>query len=122
MLALLGLGFLVMLGIVGGSVLALLLFGALVLVGAVISFLAVRDLTGLPTEISAVVLSKKQRPEGGNPVYEVRLKPNPALKPDQPEISYNVTRPDFERLRVNDRVIVRYSAFFKLLIDINPDR
>ncbi len=122
-LALLGLGFLVMLGIAGGSLLACLLFGAIALGGGAISWLAVRDLTGPPTEHAAVVTFKQKRAESGNPIYALKFRTlNSGLKNAGTEIEYNVTQQDWEQFKLGDRVLVRYSAYFKLLVDIQPDR
>lgn len=122
-LALAGLGFLVMLGLAGGSWLAMLIFGTALVAGGLICGLAARDLTGSPTEQRAVVTGKQHRPEAGNPVYELKFKTvNSALKENSAEIGYNVTRLDFDRFEIGDRVVVRYSAYFKLLVDINSDQ
>lgn len=118
-LALLGLGFLVMLGFAAGSVLAGLIFGAALVAGLVISGLAVRDLTGPATEQAALVTDKGKHTEGGNPNYELKLRfVNQTLKDTERKVSYNVTQRDWERFEVGDRVAVRYSAHFKLLVDI----
>ena len=115
-LILLGVGFLVMLGVAGGSLLALLIFGLTTAVGVAVCWLAVRDLTGL-----ALVKSRSAQPAGGNPIYELKFEfTGSPLKISQLELSYNVTRRDWERYQVGDRVVVRYSAHFKLLVDIRP--
>ncbi len=120
-LILLGVGFLVMLGVAGGSLLALLIFGLITAVGVAVCWLAVRDLTGLALEQPALVKSRSAQPAGGNPIYELKFEfTDSPLKISQPELSYNVTRRDWERYQVGDRVVVRYSAHFKLLVDIRP--
>src|SRR6476646_2644420 len=89
-LALAGLAFLVMLGIAGGSWLAILLFGAAIIGGGIMCWLAVRDLTGPATEKPAVVVSKQHRSESGNPIYELKFKIlNSALKENTSDIGYN---------------------------------
>ncbi len=120
-LILLGAGFLVMLGVAGGSLLALLIFGLITAAGVAVCWLAVRDLTGLAHEQPALVTARSAHPAGGNPIYELKFEfADPPLKISRPELSYNVTRRDWERYRVGDRVVVRYSAHFKLLVDIRP--
>jgi len=118
-LILLGVGFLVMLGLAGGSLLALLIFGLITFAGIAVCWLAVRDLTGTAREQTALVTARSEHPEGGNPVYELKFEliDSPG---SQNELSYSVTRRDWERYRVGDRVVVRYSAYFKLLVDIRP--
>lgn len=113
-LILLGVGFLVMLGLAGGSLLALLIFGLITVAGIVVCWLAVRDLTGPACEQTALVTARSEHPEGGNPVYELKFE----FIDSQAELSYSVTRRDWERFGVGDRVLVRYSAHFKLLVDI----
>ncbi len=118
-LALLGIGFLIMLGVAGGSVPALILFGAITVAGGIVSYLAVRDLTGQPQEQPALVTAKQKIAEGGNPVYELKFLPaQPVLKNVPANFNYHVTENDWKRFEVGDRVLVRYSAFFKLLVDI----
>ncbi len=120
-LALLGLGFLVMLGLAAGSWLAALLFGTLTLAGLVTSLLAVRDLTGQAIEQPAMITAHQQTVEGGNPIYQLGFQPiNDTLKPAGAELSYNVTEQDWQSFKVGDRALVRYSPFFKLLVDIRP--
>lgn len=116
-LVLLGVAFLVMLGIAGGSLLALLLFGLITAAGIAVCWLAVRDLTGPAREQTAVITGRSDQTAGGNPVYELKFELN-----DRPgeTITYNVTRRDWERFRVGEPVLVRYSAHFKLLVDIRP--
>lgn len=117
-LILLGVGFLVMLGVAGGSGAALLVFGLITVVGIVVCALAVRDLTGPAREEIALVKARSNFPVAGNPIYELKFDfaaPNP-----RPELTYNVTRQDFDRYRVGDRVLVRFSFFFKILIDFRP--
>ena len=116
-----GLGFLVMLGIAGGSLPATGLFGLLTGAGLVVCGLAVRDLTGLPSEQAALVTAKQQKVEGGNPVYELKFLPaQPILKNVPAHFSYHVTEQDWQRFEIGDRVLVRYSNYFKLLVDIRP--
>ena len=118
-LALLGIGFLIMLGIAAGSLLALVLFGLVALAGIATAYLAVGDLTGQPSEQAALVTAKEKKSEGGNPVYELRFLPaQPVLKNVPANFNYHVTQQDWERFEVGDRVIVRYSTHFKLLVDM----
>ncbi len=118
-LAFLGLGFLIMLGVVTGSLPAMLFFGTLLGAGATVSFMALRDLTGPAQELRGLVVARNQHRQGGNPNYELRfLTVNPALKDARKEISYNVTQQDWERLGLGDQVVIRYSPRFRLLIDI----
>ncbi len=117
-LALLGAGFLVMLGFAGGSLAALLIFGLLTLAGMGVCALAARDLTGPVRQEMARVKARSNYPAAGNPVYELKFEftgPDP-----RPDLTYNVTRQDFDRYRVGDKVLVRYSYFFKILIDFRP--
>lgn len=116
-LVLLGVAFLVMLGIAGGSLLALLIFGLITLAGLAVCWLAVRDLTGPAREYTALVTARSEQTAGGNPVYELKFELN-----DRPgeTLSYNVTRRDWEHFRVGEQVLVRYSTYFKLLVDIRP--
>lgn len=117
-LLILGIAFLVMLGIVGGSLVGLLFFGLITAAGIVICTLAARDLTGPVREEIALVTARSNHPQAGNPVYELKFEfVGPSLRPD---LTYNVTRQDFDRFRVGDRVLVRYSYFFKILIDFRP--
>lgn len=117
-LIMLGIGFLVMLGLAGGSLAALLLFGLVALAGIGVCALAARDLIGPVREQFAVVTARSHRPEAGNPVYELKFEfSGPEARP---ELTYNVTRQDFDRFRVGDRVLVRYSYYFKILIDFRP--
>jgi hypothetical protein len=114
-----GVGFFVVLGITRGSLLSLLIFGVLALAGIAATFLAVRDLTGQPVVQQGVVSGKNKHVAGGNPNYELKINLlNVALSPRTTEISYNVTEQDFARFEVGDKVAVRYSAHFKLLVDI----
>lgn len=115
-LVLLGVAFLVMLGVAGGSPLALLIFGLVTAAGIAVCWLAVRDLTGPAREQPAVVTGRLEQTAGGNPVYELKFE----LTGSPGELSYTVTRQDWERYRVGERVLVRYSAHFKLLVDIRP--
>ena len=115
-LVLLGIAFLVMLGLAGGSPLALLIFSLITAAGVAVCWLAARDLTGPAQEQAGQVTGRSHQPEGGNPVYELKFE----LSGSPGERSYNVTRQDWERYRVGDRVLVRYSAHFKLLVDIRP--
>ena len=117
-LLLLGVGFLVMLGFAGGSVAALLIFSLVSLAGIAVCALAVRDLTGPAREETAVVKARSNYAAAGNPVYELQFEFTGAGA--RPDLTYNVTRPDFDRYRVGDRVVVRYSGFFKILIDFRP--
>jgi hypothetical protein len=120
-LLLLGLGFLVMLGLAGGSLAALLIFGLITVAGGLVAWLAARDLTGPARERAALVTGRSAYPAGGNPVYELKFEfINPALNNSQAELSYNVTQLDWQRYQIGDRVLVRYSAHFKLLVDIRP--
>jgi hypothetical protein len=125
-LLLLGLGFLVMLGLAGGSPAALLIFGLITVVGGLVAWLAMRDLTGPAREQAALVTGRSAYPAGGNPVYELKFEfINPTLNDSQlnnsqAELSYNVTQMDWQRYQIGDRVLVRYSAHFKLLVDIRP--
>lgn len=117
-LVLLGVGFLVMLGLAGGSWLALLIFGLITVGGVAVCGLAVRDLTGPAREEIALVRARSNHPQAGNPVYELKfefVEPTTRLA-----LTYNVTRQDFDRFRVGDRVLVRYSYYFKILIDFRP--
>ena len=118
-LVLLGVAFLVMLGLAGGSLLALLIFGLITAAGIAVCWLAVRDLTGPASDQPAVVTGRSDHPAGGNPVYELKFE---ATSSPGQSFSYNVTRRDWERYRVGEKVLVRYSAFFKLLVDIRPDK
>jgi hypothetical protein len=121
-LVILGLGFLIMLGIAAGSLLALLIFGLITLAGLVVCWLAVRDLNGPTREEPALVTDRSAHSEGGNPVYELKFKfTNPPLKDSKVALSYNVNQLDWQRFQVGDRVVVRYSAHFKLLVDIRPN-
>lgn len=122
-LVILGLGFLVMLGLAGGSLAALLIFGLIAAAGGVVCWLGVRDLTGPVREHPALVTARSEYPAGGNPVYELKfefINLNPALNNSKAELSYNVTQLDWQRYRIGDRVLIRYSAHFKLLVDIRP--
>lgn len=118
-LVLLGVAFLVMLGLAGGSPLALLIFGLITAAGIGVCWLAVRDLTGPARELPAVVTSRSEQTAGGNPVYELNFE---LTNTPGESISYSVTRQDWERYRVGQRVLVRYSAHFKLLVDIRPEK
>jgi len=117
-LLLVGVGFLVMLGVAGGSFAGLLLFGLITLAGIGVCALAARDLTGPVREEIALVTARSNHRQGGNPVYELKFD---FVEPSsRPELTYNVTRQDFDRFQVGDRVLVRYSYFFKILIDFRP--
>ena len=117
-LVLLGVGFLVMLGFAGESLAALLVFGLISIAGMVVCGLAVRDLTGPAREETARVKVRSNYPAAGNPIYELKFEfTGPGSRPD---LTYNVTRQDFDRYRVGDKVLVRYSYFFRILIDFRP--
>jgi hypothetical protein len=120
-LALIGLGFMVMLGLGGRSALALVIFGVVAVGGAILAGVAARDLIAPAVELTAKIVAKQHRSEAGNPIYELKfetLDPGQTRQPDK--ISYNVTKLDWERFKVGDRVVIRYSARFKFLIDIQP--
>ncbi|HEX2916668.1 MAG TPA: hypothetical protein VH186_38260 [Chloroflexia bacterium] len=113
-LALLGLAFLVMLGIAAGSLPALIVFSLVTLAGILLAVLAVRDLTGSPQQIEALVAAKTTLAEGGNSSYNLKLLPVNSAK----ALYYGVTALEYERFEPGDRVAVRYSAHFKLPVDI----